>query len=101
MSRKMDAHIHTIDDLRRRNGELTKMRRELRNAESEKSAIEAQLLKTMGKSTIGTVNGQVVISIGDTERRSVSVSTVEKVCPELKDKLVVVHEGKKVKVLDV
>lgn len=101
MSRKMDHRVHDIDELRRTRNDATKLRRELRELELKQSTLENKLLKSMRNSTVGTVNGEVVVTVEDTERRSVLIKTVETVAPDLFDKLVTVKKSKKVKIKDV
>lgn len=101
MSRKMDHRIHEIDQLRQARSDASKLRKELREIEKKSAAIEASLLKTMSNSTIGVVNGQVMITIEETERRSVLLDTVKTKAPDLFDKLVTVKTSRKVKISDV
>lgn len=101
MSRNMDRHADKVNELKRMNATITEMGREKRLLEAQRSALENQLMKSMGNSVIGTINGLTAIEIATSSRRSASVSAIENVAPELYDKLVKINESKKIKVLDV
>lgn len=102
MSRKMDRHIDQLREYNKavkRASEVGKLKRE---ADAHKSKLEAQLIKTMGKSKVGTINGVTAIEVYEsTPRRSIRIETAEQVCPKLLDKLVTTTSSTKVKVLDV
>ena len=101
MSRKMDHRIHEIDELRQTRNDATKLRKELRELEKKSAAIEASLLKTMSNSKIGMVNGKAMITIEETERRSITLDTVKTKAPDLFDDLVTVKTSRKVKIHEV
>lgn len=101
MSRKMDHRIHEIDQLRQTRNDASKLRKELRELEKKSAAIEASILKTMSNSKVGVVNGKVMITVEETERRSILLDTVKTKAPDLFDKLVTVKTSRKVKINDV
>lgn len=99
MSRKMDSRVTLMDELKKTRAEITEIGKTKRKLEAKASEIEQSLLKSMGKSTIGTVDGESFIEVYTSSRRSIRIETAEKVCPNLLDKLITKTESKKVKFL--
>jgi len=99
MSRKMDNRAAMLAELKAGRATITEMGREKRKLEARMSEIEQSLIKSMGKSTIGTINGKDAIKIYESERSSIRIETAKMVCPDLVDKLITKTQTKKVKFL--
>lgn len=97
----MDHRADMIAEFEQVSKEITELGRQKRAAEARKVALEEQLKKSMGKSKIGTVNGVAAIEVYESVRRTISIKTAEKVCPELLNQLITKSESEKIRVLNV
>ena len=99
MARKFDNKVDLFIQWQEAREVASKIRRELRQAEELQKKLTNEILKSMGSSTLATIDGQDAFEIVETSRRGVSVNTVMDVCPELADRLIKTTHSRSIKVL--
>lgn len=102
MSRKMDAFAADLIRLDTINKRATELRRELSAIEKEQKLIKNEVIRNMGKSTVGSVGGVDVFEVVPTSRKSVTLDNVYTYAPkDLWPLLINDNEGLNVKFLQV
>lgn len=103
MARKMDSHIEEIAELQDLREEIAKIKREqrviLKPLEDKEELLNAKLVKIMGKSTEGTIQGKPFLEMVNTGRFTATKERVLKFAPEMYDKIMHRNDNWKIKVL--
>lgn len=99
MARKMDKFRNDYESIKALDAKMTKMNKALRELKSERDKISAGLMKSMQTSTEGTIDGQVVMKVKTSVRKTATTARVMEFAPEVADKIILPVESKKIEVL--
>ena len=98
MSKKLDAHADLVMEAAQLNAEFSKLGKEYRELEKRKKAHTAKVLELLGKSEIGSIDGQDFVKKVVRNTRTVTVADVEALCPpELAQQLIKVNVSQSIK----
>ena len=98
MARKMDKYREVYNDLRTIDQKISKYNKAVRELKAQRDILDAQLMKSMQKSTEGTIDGMVAIKVKTSIRNTATIGRVMQYAPEMADKIIQQTESKKIEV---
>lgn len=96
-ARSLNHMRDKVERARQISNDMSKMRSEIYNMDKELKRLNAEIMKSLGDADTGNIDSQPVLDKSVSNRRSVSVKTVEEQCPELYDVLVTVSNTVSIK----
>lgn len=97
MARNLDKYKDKLAEFAQVSADYAKAGREYRALETRKKRLNDELVKIMGKSTVGEVDGKPFLETFDFSRDGVTKERVSQVCPQFYDQLVIATVTPKVR----
>lgn len=99
MARNMSKYRTEIAELKMLDAQISEINKSVYQMKKQRDILDATLMKAMGKSTEGNIDGETVIRIKTSERNSVTMASVLEHAPKLADKIIQKKTSKKIEVL--